>query len=564
MRKLWLVMALLLGVVAGAPDVAAQQRDRDWDDCAQSQDRDRQLAGCSKVLDRGNRETATRRASAFNNRGGAHHDRGNLDAAMRDYDEAIRLSPRSPEAFFNRGIVHYDRGNFDAAMRDYDEAIRLNPRFAAAFINRGRVHYDRGNFGAALRDYDEAIRLNPRDADAFTNRGAVRLRHGNLDAALRDHDEAIRLDPRSAEAFNNRGLTHFVSYMVLGDRGNLNAALRDLDEAIRLNPRFARAFEGRGLAYERRGNLGQAAADFREAVRLGGGEEARTGLTRVEAALAAQQRPPGPAPQPVLPTPQRRLALVIGIDRYTAGMAPLRNAVADAKALRAALREQGFDLIGAEGTTDNLDRAGMEQAFRQFRDRAGQADLVVLGFFGHGVAQGGNLLLPADFPVRDLTTPTLARRAAFEDHEILEILQSAAPSARRIAIFDACREEVGAAAQEQIARSAGRLTRGLEPPTNTRLASTLVVYSADQRQIAYDRLHGADPVPNSVFMRHLLGYWRVPGLTVAAVFERTATAVAQATQAGPRGVQTPVVVIGPGGGFTELVLAAGTRPGGGN
>ena len=123
---------------------------------------------------------------------------------------------------------------------------------------------------------------------------------------------------------------------------------------------------------------------------------------------------------------------------------------------------------------------------------------------------------------------------------------------------------MGAAAQEQIARSAGRLTRGLEPLTDTRPASTLVVYSADQRQIAYDRLHGADPVQNGVFMRHLLGYWRVPGLTVAAVFERTATAVAQATQAGPRGVQTPVVVIGPGGGFTELVLAAGARPGGGN
>jgi uncharacterized caspase-like protein len=255
---------------------------------------------------------------------------------------------------------------------------------------------------------------------------------------------------------------------------------------------------------------------------------------------------------------------VIGIDRYTAGMAPLRNAVADARALRAALREQGFELIGAEGTTDNLDRAGMEQALRQFHDRARHADLVVLGFFGHGMAQGGNLLLPADFPVEFLATPTLARRAAFEDREILEFLQSAAPSARRIAIFDACREEVGAAAQVQISRSRGRLTRGVEPPmTDTRPASTLLVYSADQRQIAYDRLHEDDPVPNGVFMRHLLTHWRTPGLTVASIFERTATAVAQATHGGRHGVQTPVVIIGPGGGFTELVLAGGVRPVGG-
>jgi uncharacterized caspase-like protein len=340
------------------------------------------------------------------------------------------------------------------------------------------------------------------------------------------------------------------------------------------------------LAYEALGEFGRALADLRQADRLRY-FAARADLARVEAALAAQQRPPqiasapaqpqpatvapapphpqsaaapAPAPQPAPAPPQRRLALVIGIDEYTAGMAPLRNAVADARALRAALREQGFELIGAEGTTDNLNRAGMEQALRQFHDRARHADLVVLGFFGHGVAQGGNLLLPADFPVESLDTPTLARRAAFEDREILEILQSAAPSARRIAIFDACREEVGAAAQAQIIRSGGRLTRGLEPITDTRPASTLVVYSADQRQIAYDRLHGADPVQNGVFMRHLLTHWRTPGLTVASIFERTATAVAQATRGGPRGVQTPVVIIGPGGGFTELVLAGGVRP----
>jgi len=250
---------------------------------------------------------------------------------------------------------------------------------------------------------------------------------------------------------------------------------------------------------------------------------------------------------------------VIGIERYTGGMAPLRNAVADARALRAVLREQGFELIGAEGSTDNLNRDSMEQTLRQFHDRAGQADLVVLGFFGHGVAQGGNLLLPADFPVGVMNTPPLARRAAFEDREILEILQAAAPSARRIAIFDACREEVGAAARAEIIRSAGRITRGFIPPTATQTAGALVVYSAGLGQFAYDRLHEADPEQNGVFMRHLLRYWRTPGLTVAAVFERTTAAVAQATQGRPHGVQIPVMVLSGSGGFTELVLTPGTQ-----
>ena len=105
----------------------------------------------------------------------------------------------------------------------------------------------------------------------------------NLDAAIRDYDEAIRLNPRFALAFLSRSIAY-------ERRGDLDAAIRDYGEAIRLDPRNATAFYNRGVVYEWRGNLGQAAADFREAARLGH-KEARLSLARVEAALAAQERP---------------------------------------------------------------------------------------------------------------------------------------------------------------------------------------------------------------------------------------------------------------------------------
>jgi tetratricopeptide (TPR) repeat protein len=210
------VLAFLRGTVLRPPAAQAQQSDRAWDDCNQSQDLDLMLTGCSEILGRGNRETAANRAFAFNSRGTAHHARSNLDAAIRDYDEAIRLNTRYAEAFSNRGTAHCARGNFDAAIRDYDEAILLDPRDAVTFIKRGNAHRDNDKLDAAMRDYDEAICLSPREAVAFYLRGCV---------------------------------------------------------------------------YERRGNLGRAVADFREAIRLGR-EQARADLDRVEAALAAQQRPP--------------------------------------------------------------------------------------------------------------------------------------------------------------------------------------------------------------------------------------------------------------------------------
>lgn len=159
MRTSSLVLALLLASVAWTPAVQAQQRDRAWDDCAQEQDRERQIRGCSEVLSRNNREPAPNRAPAFYNRGNAHYQLGNLDAAIRDYNEAIRFDPRFAPAFNNRGEVHRARGNLDAAIRDFDEAIRIDPRIALAFNNRGQVHERRGNIGLAAADFREAMRL---------------------------------------------------------------------------------------------------------------------------------------------------------------------------------------------------------------------------------------------------------------------------------------------------------------------------------------------------------------------------------------------------------------------
>jgi hypothetical protein len=86
MRSLTLMLVLLLGAVAWPPAVQAQQNDRAWDDCAQDQDLDRQLTGCSEILGRGNRETAANRAAAFYNRGFARIFRGSVESGLHDLD----------------------------------------------------------------------------------------------------------------------------------------------------------------------------------------------------------------------------------------------------------------------------------------------------------------------------------------------------------------------------------------------------------------------------------------------------------------------------------------------
>jgi tetratricopeptide (TPR) repeat protein len=106
-------------------------------------------------------------AYAYAHRGSAWSERGELDIALKDYNEAIRLEPEEASWFNNRGLIWHDKKEYDKALADYDEAIRLDPKYARPFLNGGVTRYVKKEYEKALADYDEAIRLDPKYGFAF-------------------------------------------------------------------------------------------------------------------------------------------------------------------------------------------------------------------------------------------------------------------------------------------------------------------------------------------------------------------------------------------------------------
>jgi tetratricopeptide (TPR) repeat protein len=200
-------------------------------------------------------------AKAYNNRGLAYEKKGELEKAIADYNEAIRLNPDFAAAYNHRGNVYQKKGDLEKAIRDYDEAIRLNPNFAVAYNNRGIAYENKGELEKAIMDFDQAIRLDPNFADAYNNCGIVHQKKGELEKAILFYDEAIRLNPQFAKAYNNRGNAH-------QRKSELEKAILDFDEAIRLNPQFAKAYSNRGFVHQKKGELEKAIADYDEAIRL--------------------------------------------------------------------------------------------------------------------------------------------------------------------------------------------------------------------------------------------------------------------------------------------------------
>ena len=57
--------------------------------------------------------------------------RSNFDAAIADFDEALRLAPGDVDALVNRGTALQLKGDLERARADYDAALRVAPDMAA-------------------------------------------------------------------------------------------------------------------------------------------------------------------------------------------------------------------------------------------------------------------------------------------------------------------------------------------------------------------------------------------------------------------------------------------------
>lgn len=191
-------------------------------------------------------------------------DATDLEEKTRLYSQAIRLKPDFVEAFNNRGFARQNKGDLEGALLDYNQALRLNPEYLLALYNRGLTRNAKGDFEGALLDFNEAIRLKPGYAEAFVNRGVAREGKRDLEGALEDYSQAIRLDPGLALAFYDRGNAHKAT-------GDQEGALRDYNDAIRLKPDYANAFYNRALVFRDKANYEAAIQDFQKYLDLGGG-----------------------------------------------------------------------------------------------------------------------------------------------------------------------------------------------------------------------------------------------------------------------------------------------------
>jgi Flp pilus assembly protein TadD len=199
--------------------------------------------------------------------GTAYIGTGQYSGALRELQEAEKLTPDDPRVHYLLGIAYYRRGLSDRAIVEFKRAIELKPDDSMVHNDLGVLYLERGRWDDAIASFTQALAnvLYETPATALYNLGRAYFEKKMYDPALKVLQDALASEPYTS-------LTPLIEMnmgMVWFAKGDTEEAIRHFLKSIELAPPLVESHYRLGLCYRKIGRNEDAVTAFQTAVKLG-------------------------------------------------------------------------------------------------------------------------------------------------------------------------------------------------------------------------------------------------------------------------------------------------------
>jgi len=184
------------------------------------------------------------------------------DITAREKPEETKLS--EDLYHFNMAVYFQRKNDIQSALAEYAEVIRVSPENAEVYSNMGVLYNQIGEYGQAVAVLQKALLIDPGYSKAHNNIGLAYYKSGQLDQALEHLTRATELEPANIESYSNLGLV----YKGMNESKKAEEAFQ---RALAIDAGYAAAHYNLGVLYDESGRLAEARRQYEAFIAGGGG-----------------------------------------------------------------------------------------------------------------------------------------------------------------------------------------------------------------------------------------------------------------------------------------------------
>jgi tetratricopeptide (TPR) repeat protein len=175
---------------------------------------------------------------ALFNKGQDAHEKGDLAAALKFYDEAIKILPEFPEAEYQRGVLFIQTGKPAEAEKAFRRALEIREDWTLAMAQLGALLVRRNQFAEAERILTKAVESDEQNFPALDALTELRIKTKAAPEVLKELLSKIQILTGKAKPTASAWASRAALERTLG---NAAAAKTSIKNALSIDPKNAAA-----------------------------------------------------------------------------------------------------------------------------------------------------------------------------------------------------------------------------------------------------------------------------------------------------------------------------------